>query len=57
MCGRTVGIFKQAIFRSPLMDSDKRTAREEVARAERTKALLSSCNYLNENKILGAAVK
>lgn len=36
MCGRSVGIFNQAIFRSPLVDSDVKTAEEEVARAERT---------------------
>lgn len=35
MCGRTVGIFNQAIFRSPLVDGDRRTAKEEVVRAER----------------------
>lgn len=35
MCGRTVGIFGQAIFRSPLVESDRRTAKEEVVRAER----------------------
>lgn len=31
MCGRTVGIFDQAIFRSPLVGSDGRSAQEEVA--------------------------
>lgn len=35
MYGRTVGIFNQAIFRSPLVDSDRRTAEEEVVRANR----------------------
>lgn len=35
------GDFKQAIFRSPLMDSDRRTAKEEVARAERTGQMCS----------------
>lgn len=30
MYGRAVGIFKQAIFRSPLVDSDSRTAEEEL---------------------------
>lgn len=34
MCGRTVGTFNQAIFRSPLVDSDRRTAKEEVVRVE-----------------------
>lgn len=30
--GRTAGIFIQSIFRSPLAESDRRTAKEEVAR-------------------------
>lgn len=29
MCGRTVGIFNRAIFRSPLVGSDRRTAKKE----------------------------
>lgn len=36
MYGRTVGIFKQAIFRSSLVNSDSRTAEAEVVRGERT---------------------
>lgn len=36
MYGRTVGIFKQAIFRLSLVNSDSRTAVAEVVRAERT---------------------
>lgn len=35
MCGRTVGIFGRAIFRSPLVEDDRRTAKEEVVKAER----------------------
>lgn len=30
--GRTAGIFIQSIFRLPLVESDRRTAKKEVAR-------------------------
>lgn len=37
MYGRRVGIFNRAIFRSPLVDSDRRrTAEQDVVRTERT---------------------
>lgn len=46
MYGRTVGIFSQAIFRLPLVGSGRRTAEEEVARAERTSQRHSETHYL-----------
>lgn len=68
MYGRRVGLLKQAIFRSPLVNSDRRTAEEEVVRAERTKTFLSTFKVSNfrdfgfflktQNKVLfGSAVK
>lgn len=48
MCGRTVGIFGQAIFRSPLVESDRRTAMEEVARAERRRQRQKGLNETNK---------